>query len=54
MIIVRNAAQQCKDQPLCDWILKDPPGHTVKLKNRLNADQINQAESLANSWKPKM
>jgi hypothetical protein len=54
MLIARNAAQQCKDQPLCDWILKDPPGHMTKLKSRLSADQINQAESLAQSWKPKM
>jgi len=54
MILARNAAQQCKDQPLCEWILKDPPGQTVKLKIRLSADQINQAESLAKFWKPKM
>lgn len=54
MVLARIAAQRCKDQPLCDWILKDPPGHTAKLKNRLSADQINQAESLAKSWKPKM
>jgi hypothetical protein len=54
MILARNAAQQCKDQPLCDWLLKDPPGHMTKLKSRLSADQINQAESLAGSWKPKM
>lgn len=32
MVLARNAAQQCKDQPLCDWILRDPPGHMTKLR----------------------
>jgi hypothetical protein len=54
MIIARIAAQKCQGQPLCDWILKDPPGHTTRLKSRLSAAQIIEAESLAKSWKPKM
>lgn len=54
MTLARNAAEQCKDQQLCDWILKDPPGHMTKLKSRLSTDQINQAEFLVKSWKPKM
>lgn len=54
MTLAINAANQCKGQPLCDWILKDPPGHMTKLKSRLNADQINQAELLAKAWKPQM
>jgi TPR repeat protein len=50
MLLSQDAARKCSNLPLCDWILKDPPGHKAKLKGRLTEDQIKEAERLAASW----
>lgn len=53
MLLSQRAAQKCIKYPLCGWIVKDPPGHKEKLKSRLTDEQIKQAETLAESWKPR-
>lgn len=53
VLLAQDAAKRCQNVPLCQWILDDPPGHKSKLKSRLTADQVKNAEALTNSWKPK-
>ena len=40
-------ARSCSKNELCQWILRDPPGHIAKLKARMSAEQIGQAEAQA-------
>jgi TPR repeat protein len=49
MLLSQNAAKACKS-PLCEWILKDPPGHKEKLKARMTVTEIKKAEDLAAGW----
>jgi len=53
MLLAERAARACSKDPLCQWVLRDPPGHRMKLKGRLSASQVKQAEALAASWKAK-
>lgn len=53
MLLTQKKAQECRSQPLCKWILDDPPGHRSKLRARLTAQEIAQAQRLADEWVPK-
>jgi len=50
MLLSQGAAKRCTNSPLCDWILRDPPGHKAKLRGRMTDQQIKEAETLAASW----
>jgi TPR repeat protein len=50
MVLAQNAARQCRNVPVCEWVLEDPPGHKAKLKSRLAEAQVKEAEKLAASW----
>lgn len=52
MLLARTAAEQCRQQDLCMWILEDSPGHTQRLKSRLSDIQQSHATKLAAQWKP--
>jgi hypothetical protein len=47
LLVSQAKARECTQQPLCNWILEDPPGHIGKLKGRMSAEQIKQAENAA-------
>ena len=47
MLIAEQQAKDCLNNPLCQWILNDPPGHRAHLKARLTAEQIQQAKTSA-------
>jgi TPR repeat protein len=49
MLLSQKAARACKLQ-ICEWILKDPPGHKEKLKERMTPSEIKKAENLAETW----
>jgi len=53
MLLAQNAAAQCAGQELCQWILRDPPGHKQRLQSRLSTEQQNEAQSLAAQWSAK-
>lgn len=53
ILLATKQAESCKSNPLCEWILNDPPGHRTTLRNRLPQHQINTAHEFAGSWKPK-
>ena len=53
VLLAQDAAKNCQNVPLCQWILDDPPGHKSKLKSRLSEDQVKSAEAMVMSWKSK-
>ena len=53
ILLAQDAAKKCKNVPLCQWILDDPPNHKSKIVSRLTKDQVMNAEVLSNLWKPK-
>lgn len=53
MLLAQKSASSCASDPLCKWILEDPPGHKNKLMSRMNPKQIAEANELAIAWKPK-
>jgi len=52
MLLAQTAALQCKQEPLCQWILSDPPGHKHRLIERLSVEEQQKAKSLVLAWKP--
>jgi TPR repeat protein len=53
ILLAKKAATACSKQPLCEWVLNDPPGHQMKLKSRMNESEVKQAEALSTNWKAK-
>jgi TPR repeat protein len=53
MLLAQMSADKCKQQPLCQWVLEDPPGHKGRLEGRLSGKQQQEARNLANQWKAK-
>lgn len=51
MLLAKKAASKNPNDSLCEWILKDSPGHMKKLKDRMSETQIKKAENLAIKWK---
>ena len=52
MLIAEKAARACAPTPICDWVLRDPPGHRAKLRSRLPESAIREAERQAAAWTP--
>lgn len=50
LLLADEAARSCISVPLCKWVLDDPPGHNKKLRGRMTAGQISEAEKQAKSW----
>ena len=53
LLIAQKAAAECKQMKLCQWVLRDPPGHKRRLESRLATDQQKEAEALASQWSAK-
>jgi hypothetical protein len=53
LLIAQQAAADCKQVELCQWILRDPPGHRRRLQSRLSAEQQKEAQALASQWTAK-
>lgn len=51
LLAQRNAAE-CASDELCQWILKDPPDHVNKLKERMTKEQIEEAQQRAAEFSP--
>ncbi len=51
ILIAQNTAETCRKQPLCQWILDDPPRHRQRLERRMSNAQIQEAHMLATQWK---
>jgi len=49
LLRARLGAQKCASQPVCNWILRDSPGHIVRLKSRLTPAQVAEVESRVGS-----
>jgi hypothetical protein len=54
LLVAQKSAKTCvgADQSLCAWVLRDPPGHIAKLRQRMSADAQAKAVQLANEWTP--
>lgn len=53
MLLAQLSADKCKQQELCQWILRDPPGHRRRLESRLSSAQQQEAAMLAKQWNAK-
>lgn len=53
MLLAQLSAEKCKQQELCQWVLRDPPGHRRKLEGRLSGTQQEEAAMLAKQWNAK-
>ena len=53
MLLAQMAADKCKQQELCQWVLRDPPGHKERLESRLSSAQREEALTLAKQWNAK-
>lgn len=47
LLASQATAQSCSKNELCQWILRDPPGHIAKIKARMSPEQISQAQAQA-------
>jgi hypothetical protein len=45
----QQGAGKCASQPICNWILRDPPGHVARLKAGLTPEEIAGIESHVSS-----
>lgn len=45
LLAAQDNARRCLPQPLCKWIVDDPPGHVAKLRSRMTAQEISTAEA---------
>ncbi len=52
MLIAKKTAEACSSEPICKWVIKDPPGHRAKLRNRLSPSQIESVRKAVSSWAP--
>jgi TPR repeat protein len=50
MLLAQTSAAKCKQEELCQWILRDPPGHRRRLEGRLSSAQQQDAAVLAKQW----
>lgn len=50
-LLSQKSAHACDTQPLCKWVLEDPPGHITRMKQRMSTQDIQTAEALATSWR---
>ncbi|MET0102948.1 MAG: tetratricopeptide repeat protein [Sedimenticola sp.] len=50
LLISQSQARKCIRQPLCKWILEDPPGHMPSLISRMTLEDIQAAKMLAKKW----
>jgi hypothetical protein len=53
MLLAQASAERCKQQELCQWILRDPPGHRHRLESRLSSMRQDEAAALAGQWHAK-
>src|SRR5262245_5046077 len=40
LLLSQKAANSCTGQPLCKWLLDDPPGHVAKLTTRMSSADV--------------
>lgn len=52
LLLAQKNAAECASEELCQWILKDPPGHVSKLKERMTKEQIEEAQQSAAKFSP--
>lgn len=52
-LIARNSSKSCRNDPKCEWVLRDPDNQKSDLKSHMTAEEIRLAESLAASWRVK-
>lgn len=50
MTLARMNAKKCAQDPLCEWILNDPPSHHKNLRSRLSEKERATAEARAIEW----
>lgn len=50
-LIAQESSKNCRDNPKCEWVLRDPDNQRSDLKSHMTEEQIRLAESLAASWK---
>lgn len=53
ILLAQTSAEKCKQQELCQWVLRDPPGHRRRLESRLSTAQQQEAMTLARQWNAK-
>ena len=49
LLASQDNARGCAAEPLCKWILEDPPHHIARLRARMSPDEITKAEARAKS-----
>lgn len=52
LLLAQRNARKCASEDLCQWILKDPPGHIKRLKERMTKKQIEEAQQEAAEFSP--
>jgi hypothetical protein len=50
LFIAKKTADSCSNEPICQWVQKDPPKHQTKLMNRMNETQVINSKIQANDW----
>ena len=50
LLVSQFQAKKCVREPLCKWILEDPPGHIQSLRSRMTPEDIGYAQMLAQEW----
>ena len=50
LLLSQRVANSCSNQPLCKWVLDDPPRHIDKLTERMSAADVDLAKTQAAAW----
>ncbi|OIR25175.1 tetratricopeptide repeat protein [Bathymodiolus thermophilus thioautotrophic gill symbiont] len=53
ILLSQKFAKKCSEEPLCNWVLQDPPGHRAMLENRMTEKQILKSHKEVDEWKSK-
>ena len=51
LLVSQMQAEKCASQPLCEWVLRDPPGHKQKLHDRMSEQDLRTAKQQASAWR---
>lgn len=49
-LLAQKAARACIPEPLCKWVLQDPPGHSARLRQRMSQASQVSAERQTAEW----
>jgi Sel1 repeat len=52
LLAAQAKASACLPDPLCKWVVDDPPGHVSRLKAAMSADDIARSMALAETLAP--